>query len=266
MEKLSFPPVRILPPCALLPMQRPCAQPKDECATSKIYPSGDLSNPFSEHREVNTEDLSDFYHEDTEDLEALLSSDDEDEVSSTGHSPSDLTREHSYKGVLGTSGQSESFSRKRPRESDTDVYDDACSLATIASRIHQAPSTQKASTMGTRVSYHHQSGFWQVEPVGTPKFSATPTLAISDESSSNSAANKQKRQKKSSGMQLEHLSPPLIGDSRKEKMRNIFHLLRGIFPGGESMGATFVLDQTIEYVKTLQTEVQKLQAQKFIRR
>eukprot|EP00250_Pteridium_aquilinum_P021099 c25025_g3_i1 orf=1364-2815(+) len=210
-----------------------------------------------------TQELSCYSHENTEDLEALLSSD-EDEVSSTGHSPSDLTRNNSPEDSHSNSeGYSVCVSRKRKQGAEGCPDDDTCSTATSGNKMCKERSCQYVDGAGTDQGYgkedfasHKTTTHFKDLGYGKDDLTAFD-MFLSDEVSSSSSANNQKSDKKLPCMQQQP-----DGQSRKEKIKNILGLLRGIIPGGESMGTAFVLDEAIQYVRTLQFEVQKLQARK----
>lgn len=233
----------------------------DNCDTP-LLSNRENAEAKQEQNDDGNPELSSYSHENTEDLEALLSSD-EDEVSSTGHSPSDLTRNNPPSNSYSNNeGHSICASKKRKKKTENLIDDeDTCSTAT--SGIKETPC-QIIDGTGINPS-HGKEGI-----VASCKATHVKDLVhgnedltafdmfFPDEVSSSSSANNQKWDKKVPSTQQQQPD----GQSRKEKIKNILRLLRGIIPGGESMDTAFVLDEAIQYVKTLQFEVQKLQARK----
>lgn len=213
--------------------------------------------------------LYNFPNEDTEDLEALLSSD-EDEVSSTGHSPSDITKQTSPIESHNNQVLPRHNSKRKKRGWEDLVVvddDDTCSTGTSGNNMAKVISSPKLEGAGIEAAHRKEGVAYQViarsKCLGFTKEDLTAcNVVVSDELSSTSSGNNKKCCNKSHGTR-QGQQPDR--QSKKEKIRSTLHLLRGILPGGESMDASFVLDETIQYVKTLQFEVQKLQAGKVLK-
>ncbi|KAI5072796.1 hypothetical protein GOP47_0012902 [Adiantum capillus-veneris] len=236
----------------------------DNCGTPLLADRQIVGGDIDANCLDGSPDHSCFSHENTEDLEALLSSD-EDEVSSTGHSPSDLTRNNSLTAYpTNNEGYSMCTSKKRKREFEDYVDDDTRSTATSGNKTCKELFSQKVVGEDSNLAHVKEQPACQeaglLGPMGYG--SATLGTVCPDEVSSSSSANNQKWQKKLSSRQPPPQQP--MEQSRKEKIKSILRLLRGVIPGGESTDTAFILDEAIQYVRTLQTEVQKLQAKKLM--
>nr|DAD40990.1 TPA_asm: hypothetical protein HUJ06_015313 [Nelumbo nucifera] len=138
--------------------------------------------------------------EDTEELNALLYSDDEyeeedddDEVTSTGHSPSEMTV----------------YERRDKIEGSTEEVASSAGPAKKRRKLFDAESSRVNRTTGNKRSWemHHLSG----------------------------------------DMQL-----------RKEKIRETVSILQSIIPGGKGKDAMLVLDEAIQYLRSLKLKAQGL--------
>lgn len=278
-EKGKYSSALIAPLGAPFSIYSPHTQPTNANLNFIPHTSDNLVSPFSALRDIAEANfdldqvdisagLSNFSHEDTEDLEALLSSD-EDEVSSTGHTPSDITKQtspvESHNSQVGNRRNSKRMKRGWEDRVDDDD-DDMRSTGTSGNSMPKVISSQKLEGAGMEAAYSKEGAAYQViarsKCLGFTEEMTACNVVVSDElSSTSSAKNKKccnKLHETRQGQQPDR-------QSKKEKIRSILHLLRGILPGGESMDASFVLDETIQYVKTLQFEVQKLQAGKVLK-
>ncbi|KAH7423699.1 hypothetical protein KP509_12G069300 [Ceratopteris richardii] len=197
-----------------------------------------------------------FSHENTEDLEALLSSD-EDEVSSTGHSPSDLRSVS----LSANCNSKESLGMKRKKRSfDIDADDDNHSTATSGKTNAMYLSSLKVGGISDNLEQikHRDSVNKSARRLSTYDPIGLEIFVPDDEMSSNSNRFNCRRSHSKTVPSVQQQS---FGEqTKKKRIRNTLRLLRGIIPGGESMEAAFVLDEAIQYVRALQSEVHKLQA------
>lgn len=204
-------------------------------------------------------DYSNGLHEDT-DLEALLSSDDE---VSTGHSPGDGTWNDGP-----TSSDNDwwecdqaKHSKKRKREvSDFLNGDDTCSTATSSEVRLKDLNCHCADTS------HTGSGSFGLGADRSEEELTAFDIFFPDEVSSKSSATNHGLHRVRGSRHGQHrlplpVQPNAVKTCRRDKIKDTFRLLRGIIPGGDSMDAAFVLDETIQYVKSLQVQVkvQKLE-------
>lgn len=178
--------------------------------------------------------------ENSEDLEALLWSD--DEMSSTGHSPSDLTRSNTHSSSAnGSSGYSACYGKKRKagKEADTE------STATSGNPTSKKVFCSNSELLGRGSGYGKE---------GLTVFD----LSFADEASSSGSTNNQRQHE----LQCSAPEQSVKRKTRKEKLQSTLHILRSIIPGGETMDTALVLDEAVQFVKNLQVEVQKLEAKK----
>ncbi|KAK4850462.1 hypothetical protein QYF36_006968 [Acer negundo] len=182
-----------------------------------------VPNSFDELDEFNGTDLQSEMHEDTEELNALLYSDDDsdytddDEVTSTGHSPSTMTAHEKLDWFEGSTEEvaSSAGPTKKRKLFDRD-HDDVPSLMPTESSV---------------------------------KFN--PHLDSEDDAES-SCANSQYPRCGEMGS--------LSGNKRmrNEKIRETVSVLRSIIPGGKGKDPMVVIDEAIDYLKSL-----KLKAKAF---
>lgn len=206
------------------------------------------------------------FHEDTEDLEALLCSDDEE--SSTGHSPS---------GVTGNNGQ------MSIEEDNTDVtsgipakrrrVDD---MANREQEVDDIPDSIKESDNRSMTNEKYESpDIFSVVDTSSWDMGDHPKIyadiygdkynenllcgyschGIRGEYSPKGSGNEQMQSVK---CLLEHSES--AKNSRKGKIKRTVKRLKSIIPGGESMDTAVVLDEAIQYVRSLQQKVKKLEA------
>ncbi|GLU16104.1 hypothetical protein SLE2022_325540 [Rubroshorea leprosula] len=169
----------------------------------------------------NGTDAQSEMHEDTEELNALLSSDDDDncteddEVSSTGHSPSTMTAHNEqFEGSTEEVASSGGTTKKRKLSDGGNDYapfllDTACFVKPRLSSEYEDDAESSC---------------------------ANGKITQSDELSSLSS-NKR---------------------VRKEKIRDTVSLLRSIIPDGEGKDAIMVLDEAIGYLKSLRLKAKDL--------
>lgn len=247
------------------PAMESLSSASDNCGTPLLADGAYVGAKIELNDLDGSPELSCFSHENTEDLEALLSSD-EDEVSSTGHSPSDLTRNNP---LLSFPCNPEAYtmcsSKRRKREFEAHMDDDTCSTATSGNKMCKELSSPKMGIADTSPTHIKKGPDFHDAALLRPMGYDLRTLNIlfPDEVSSSSSANNQGRRKRlPTSLRQAPQGQHTTEQSRKEKIKNILRLLRGIIPGGETMDTAFVLDEAIQYVRTLQSEVQKLQARK----
>lgn len=172
--------------------------------------------------------------ENSEDLEALLWSD--DEMSSTGHSPSDLTRSNTHSSSA--NGSSACFGKKRKAGKEADTESTATSGNPTSKKIFCSNSER----------FGRGSGYGKD---GLTVFD----LSFADEVSSSGSTNNHE-------LQCSVPDQSVKRKTRKEKLQSTLHILRRIIPGGELMDTALVLDEAVQFVKNLQVEVQKLEVKK----
>lgn len=197
-------------------------------------------------------------HEDTEDLEALLCSD--DEMSSTGHSPSDVT----WNNPLASSDKysmdycHSCSSKKRKREVIGSGNEDDADSSTASSAIVMSGNFKWSDTVVTlnddgssksAILKEHRVPCYSEEDL------TAVDLSLPEEMSTRSSDTNQSNHQK---LAYQHE----LARSRKDKIRNTLRMLCGIIPRGDCMDTAVVLDKAIQYVKALQVEVQKLEARK----
>ncbi|KAK2998360.1 hypothetical protein RJ639_023703 [Escallonia herrerae] len=163
------------------------------------------------------DDMQSEMHEDTEELNALLYSDDEndysedDEVTSTGHSPSSMTasNKQEWSKVSGEEVASSAGMSKRQKLSNGDYY--------VPSLMDTASS------------------------VKTSKFEA-------EEDAESCCGDGENHELEESG------SLPPNKRLRKEKIRQTVSILQAIIPGGRDKDAIVVLDEAIDYLRSLKVK------------
>ncbi|OUZ99774.1 Myc-type [Macleaya cordata] len=151
-------------------------------------------------------------HEDTEELNALLYSDDEydsdDEVSSTGHSPRDMT----------------GYEKQGDDESAEEVASSAC------------PTKRKRQFE----EEHYTSSLVDTASSGQ----ANESMECKDDAESSCGEGS-----RSQG-EMELLLPA-NKRLRREKIRETVSILQSIIPGGKGKDAILVLDEAIQYLRSL---------------
>ncbi|KAI5057826.1 hypothetical protein GOP47_0027841 [Adiantum capillus-veneris] len=187
--------------------------------------------------EVSTQDrvTDGLSKENTEDLDALLWSD--DEVSSEGHSPSNLT--WSDANSLGANAGD-------PFTARVDKKRKACVEAETDSTATSSYSTLKV--FGSEI-HHLGSG----SGYGKEGFAVFDLSSADEESSSGSTNSPRQNQAR----RFSHKRP--AKKTRNDKIHATLQLLRSIIPGGESMDAALLLGEAAQYVRNLQVEVEKLE-------
>lgn len=210
------------------------------------------------------------FHEDTEDLEALLCSDDEE--SSTGHSPSEVIGNNGHLSLEeDNSDVTSGIPAKRRRidfmangEQAVDYtpapasFEDFDNIS-MTNEIYPLVRSPDISVVDT--------SSWDI--VNQPKFSAD----IYDDNYSQNllcgyschSIHREYSSKGSGNEQMQSVKC-LLGhsgsakNSRKGKIKRTVKLLKSILPGGDCMDTAIVLDEAIQYVRLLQQKVKKLEA------
>lgn len=178
---------------------------------------------FNELDETNGTDMHSEMHEDTEELDALLYSDeesdytDDDEVTSTGHSPSTMTTHEKQDWFEGSSEEVASSARptKKRKVFDGD-YDNVPSPMVTANSMKFSP---------------------HVETLDDAEFSCGNSQNAGAGEMGSLSGNKR---------------------IRKDKIRETVSILRSILPDGTGKDAMVVLSEAIDYLKSL-----KLKAKTF---
>lgn len=187
-----------------------------------------LFSPFLgyEHSEENEIDEDSEMREDTEELNALLYSDeysdysDDDEVTSTGHSPSTMT-EHGVHQLVeeGEEEVASSFGPTKRRKLLDEGYDMLPSSSPI-----KADSSKEEEV------------FKKVPDLESSCGNYFDAYHVPEES--NSVSGKKR--------------------CRKEKIRETVSILQSIIPGGKGKDATVVIDEAIHYLKCLKVKAKAL--------
>ncbi|KAK1278694.1 Transcription factor SAC51 [Acorus gramineus] len=161
-------------------------------------------------------------HEDTEEIDALLYSDDEyddldEDVTSTGHSPSDMT----------------GFECKRPAESMEEVA--SSSVPTKRRRLEKeeeldASLRDSASSLRTY--------FDEVEP----SHGRGGNRGRQEDEASSNNHNNNKRSK----------------NMKREKIQETVGVLRRLIPGGKGKDAALILDEAVQYLRSLKLKAKAL--------
>lgn len=173
-----------------------------------------LTDEFNDNNDI---DVQSEMHEDTEELNALLYSDDEssedDEVTSTGHSPSTMT----------------DFDRRN---------------------WFDGSNEEVASSGGTTKKRKLFDGAWDDKP--SMKDTATSvkpyeSSQLEDDAESSCANNKSPELR-----EFDSLSSSKR--MKREKIRETIGILQNIIPGGEGKDAVVVLDEAIQYLNSLKVK------------
>ncbi|PON63446.1 Myc-type, basic helix-loop-helix (bHLH) domain containing protein [Parasponia andersonii] len=183
-----------------------------------------LSEPVlaNEYNENNATGVESEMHEDTEELDALLYSDDDDtteddEVTSTGHSPSTMTAH--------------------------DIQD-----------WFERSTDEVASCAGaTKKRKHFDDGYDAKPSLMDTASSAKPnrSLLLEDDAESSCANN---RSSESRELDFSSSNKKI----RKEKIRETVSILQSIIPDGKGKDAIVVLDEAIQYLKLLKLKAKAL--------
>lgn len=205
------------------------------------------------------------FHEDTEDLEALLCSDDEE--SSTGHSPSEVTGNNGHMSTEEDNTDVTSGVPSKRRRIDV--------MANGEQEVDYIPASIKESD--NRSMTNEKYCLPDISVVDTSswdmgnqlKFSADiyddhynesllcgySCHGIHGDYSSKGSGNEQMQSVK---CLLGHSGS--AKNSRKGKIKRTVKLLKSIIPGGDCMDTAIVLDEAIQYLRLLQQKVKKLEA------
>eukprot|EP01018_Ginkgo_biloba_P005739 Gb_01508 [translate_table: standard] len=206
--------------------------------------------------QANTGDSQSQLHEDTEDLEALLNS--EDEESSTGHSPSDVSGNNDYTPIEEDSTDITSGIRaKRRRIEKEDGEEEVNSmLASIKDSVVKAEISDECRLPDVSVvdtsSWDPEVQPEQCNDVKDDEYNANLFYGSSFLNGSEGSANEQMWTCKCNLGSAKKL--------KKEKIKKTVRLLRSMIPGGDCMDTAIVLDEAIQCVKLLQVKVKKLGA------
>ncbi|XP_010530182.1 PREDICTED: transcription factor bHLH145 [Tarenaya hassleriana] len=173
-------------------------------------------------------DVQSEMHEDTEELNALLFSDDEseysdeeDEVTSSGHSPSTI--------------------------SDHVNEEEAASIGStdgISAFVRHSQATKR------KLFERYDNGTRTMPPRDTSNSPKRNRLCFEDGNDAESSCG-------NTGYVTRFL-PPNNEKIRKEKISETLSLLRGIVPGGDKEDPILVLDRAIDYLKSLKMEAETL--------
>ncbi|GAA0162801.1 basic helix-loop-helix transcription factor [Lithospermum erythrorhizon] len=183
-----------------------------------------LADGLDEHQNAGVENDM---HEDTEELNALLYSDDDysedDEETSTGHSPSPMTacREHCL------------FDSKGNEEVDS------CAGTTKRKKLLDGGYTTPSSIMKAEL----------VDTASSLKCASHPDLKDDAESNCDNGDDQiSKRFDSLSGKKR----------SRKENIRDTVRILQKMIPGGQGKYTMDIIDEAIDYLKSLKAKAKDL--------
>ncbi|CAN6465764.1 unnamed protein product [Victoria cruziana] len=216
------------PPLPQEPFNKTSCSPT--CPVAKLNIPG-LANYTSEdtfwgESKVSAGDEGEEMHEDTEDLEALLCSEDEDdEVASTGHSPvyvSGHPRKERDEEL--TSSTAQLKRRKLDKVEKEEAYEEPIMADTASS--YKPPKSRDSTCIGDSESC-----------------SARPSQQSMPKKNTNLTAGESFATKR----------------MRRERIRKTVGILRSILPGGARKDATTVLDETIQYLRSLRLKVGALE-------
>ncbi|MCO5599245.1 hypothetical protein L7F22_053346 [Adiantum nelumboides] len=244
---------------ALTPVLRPVleVQPKScnmqNCGLIDV-PTYEALNLKKQALEINThvdegESLSSDFHENTEEINALLSSDDE---LSTGYSPSDGA---SYSETM-KSSCADIASRKRQREEfAVEEVDDADSASGKLVQDH-SPLVIRGSESSNSLQVLSNSNPKAIRSDVGRSYPPSKNI-ISYVSEQASANHRQHAASQSPGM----FGELGLGDcSKRIKMKSNVQQLRNVIPGGKFLDTAGLLGRTIHYVKCLQNKQRGLDA------
>lgn len=185
----------------------------------KIFSEPVLTDEFNENNEI---DVQSEMHEDTEELNALLYSDDDsdsaedDEVTSTGHSPSTMTdfdRQNWFCGSTEEVASSAGTTKKRKLFGACD--DKLLTLDTATSVKPNISSELEDDARSSRAN------------IRSPEFRELDSF--------------------SSGKRM-----------KREKIRETISILQNIIPGGKGKNPIVVLDEAIQYLKSLKSKAETI--------
>lgn len=200
--------------------------PPTTCNLSKEVPWDNYSPLRPSLNDENIEDnsrdvMEDEMHEDTEELDALLCSDDdsdfsEDDETSTGHSPSTMTDNGIPKMVEETGEEVDSFAvptkRRKLSDGGYDVQSDMYAASSLKTFTYSALENDAESGCG-------DGNKWHKEELG-----------------SLSGGNR----------------------SRKEKIHETVSILQSIIPNANGKDAIVVIDEAIHYLRSLKVKAKAL--------
>ncbi|KAE9615222.1 hypothetical protein Lal_00048492 [Lupinus albus] len=171
-------------------------------------------------------DIESEMHEDTEEINALLYSDsdgystEDDEVTSTGHSPSTMTSHGNHEPCSGTSKEevASSAGRSKKRKLSDGAYDDDIQV---------------------------------MDTAGSQNLNRTFDMVVDDAESRCSSGNNIQ----GSG-EMGSLSG--IKKMRKDKIQDVLSILQSMIPGGKEMGPVELIDEAIRCLKSLKLKAKAL--------
>lgn len=222
---------------------------------------------------ANSGDSQTHLHENTADLDALLSYDEEEsstgQESSTGHSPSEYSANHKKACTQVRDDTSDENSAKKTvgnqqghKEKEAD-----CGLAIIEESVGESSINDNCCFFNDSllVTSPQELGSIRTENCENVKenecdnknicaLSAVSMLTEAEGSTKNSALRCRQSHKSLSGKTAS------AKKSRKEKIKGMVQLLRTIISGEDYMDTAIVLNKTIRYVKSLQVKVNRLEA------
>ncbi|GLJ31634.1 hypothetical protein SUGI_0635450 [Cryptomeria japonica] len=206
------------------------------------------------------------FHEDSRDIDALLYSDyDDDEEVSTGHTPSEVVINNELTNIEdGADVSSNGFSRKRRRCGDLECREQEVDF--IPASIEERTSSILRCTSAnvclppsrsheSNIQPHHNENAVGSECIHNEFCDSASTNSYPRKTSSQSSANKQRGSYNSTLKR-----PNSSKKSRIKKMKRTLDVLRSVIPAGDCMDTAVVLDVATQYLKSLQLQVKKLEA------
>ncbi|OIW16612.1 hypothetical protein TanjilG_02818 [Lupinus angustifolius] len=171
-------------------------------------------------------DIESEMHEDTEEINALLYSDsddystEDDEVTSTGHSPSTMTSHGNHESYSGTSKEevASSARRSKKRKLSDGAYDDDIQF------------------MDTAGSQNPNRTFDMADDDAESRCSSGNNIQGVGEMSSSSCIKKM----------------------RKDKIQDVLSILQSMIPGGKDMGPVELIDEAVHCLKSLKHKAKAL--------
>lgn len=215
----------------------------------------------------SSQDCYSQFHEDSRDIDALLCSDydEDDDEASTGHTPCEVVMNNELTYREDGVDVSDGFPRKRRRCGDVECREQEVDFIPVSIE-ERTPSILRCSSANvclqpsrsheSNIQPHHNGNSVGSEWIDNQFCdSASTTNKFVKKTSSQSSANKKRGSHNSTLKRLKSSKK-----SRIEKMKRTLDVLRSVIPAGDCMDTAVVLDVATQYLKSLQLQVKKLEA------